>query len=146
MNYFKLCVILTATSTLLGWEAHGPIDPSLNISPTTPDLQIQTVHIAKKNNPNLSNSKGTLKIGSAISIDPGEVTGISKAEAKQRFILNKIYRIQEGTSPQDLFILDEKATKWVVENVSDATMGRITHSVVLMVSGKGKVWALIQKF
>jgi len=41
----------------------------------------------------LSNSKGTLKEGSAISIDPDDVVGIPKAEARRRFILNKIYLV-----------------------------------------------------
>ncbi len=146
MNFFKSWLILTASAALLGLEVHGAIGNSSNISPTTPNLQIHAIHIAKSNKPNLSNSKGTLKIGSAISIDPNDVTGISKAEAKKRFILNKIYRLQEGTSADNLFIVDEKATKWAVENISDATMGPITRSVALMVSGDGKVWALIQKF
>ncbi|MDP8932814.1 MAG: hypothetical protein M3N42_01345, partial [Cyanobacteriota bacterium] len=56
-------------------------------------------------------------------IDPDEVTGIPKTEARRRFILNKIYRVQEGTTADDLFIVDEKANKWAVENVSEATEG-----------------------
>ncbi|MGB8690369.1 MAG: hypothetical protein WCD53_23975 [Microcoleus sp.] len=146
MNYWKTWVILTASAALLGWEAYGAIASVSNLSYPVPSDRLGNAQVAAKTQPNLSNSKGTLKKGSAISIDPDEVRGMPKAEAKQRFILNKIYRIQEGTSPQDLFIVDEKATKWAVENVSDATMGPITHSVVLMVSGKGQVWALIQKF
>jgi hypothetical protein len=146
MNFFKPWLILTASAALFGLEAHGAIGNSSNISPTTPNFQLHTVHIAKNNKPNLSNSKGTLKIGSAISIDPDDVTGIPKAEARRRFILNKIYRVQEVTTADDLFIVDEKANKWAVEDVSDATEGATTHSVALMVSGNGKVWALIQKF
>jgi hypothetical protein len=74
------------------------------------------------------------------------VVGIPKAEARRRFILNKIYRVQEGTTPDDLFIVDEKANKWAVEDVSEATMGATTNSVAQIVSGNGRVWAPIQKF
>jgi hypothetical protein len=146
VNYWKTWVILTASAALIGWETYGAIASVSNLSYTVPSDRLGNAQVAAKTKPNLSNSKGTLKEGSAISIDPDEVRGIPKAEAKQRFILNKIYRIQEGTSPLDLFIVDEKATKWAVEDVSDATMGTITHSVALMVSGQGKVWGLIQMF
>ncbi|MEG4252871.1 hypothetical protein [Microcoleus sp. Pol10D4] len=109
-------------------------------------MPIHSVRVAQRDDRNLSNSKGTLKEGSAISIDPDEVTGIPKAEARARFILNKIYRVQEGTTAEDLFIVDEKATKWTLEDVSEATMGATTNSVAQIVLGKGRVWALIQKF
>ena len=104
------------------------------------------MRVAQRDDRNLSNSKGTLKEGSAISIDPDEVTGIPKTEARRLFILNKIYRVQEGTTADDLFIVDEKANKWAVEDVSEATEGATTRSVAQIVSGNGRVWALIQKF
>jgi hypothetical protein len=34
-----------------------------------------------------------------------------------------------------LFIVDEKANKWAVEDVSDATAGATTNSVAQIVSG-----------
>ena len=45
-----------------------------------------------------------------------------------------------------MFIVDEKANKWAVEDVSEATAGATTNSVAQIVSGNGRVWALIQKF
>ena len=146
MNHFKLLLILTAFAAVLGLERSGALAAVSNISETDPGLQLHGVRVAQRDDRNLSNSKGTLKEGSAISIDPDEVTGIPKAEARQRFILNKIYRVQEGTTSDDLFIVDEKATKWAVEDVSEATMGATTNSVAQIVSGNGRVWALIQKF
>ncbi|MFB8798762.1 MAG: hypothetical protein U7126_32065 [Microcoleus sp.] len=146
VNYWKTWVILTASATLLGWQAYGAIASVSNLSYPVPRERPGHPQVAGKTQPNLSNSKGTLKEGSAISIDPDEVTGIPKAEANQRFILNKIYRIQEGTTANDLFIVDEKANKWAVEDVSEATMGPTTHSVAQIVSGNGRVWAPIQQF
>ncbi|MEG4044085.1 hypothetical protein [Microcoleus sp. Pol17_C1] len=146
VNHFKLLLILTAFAAVLGLERSGALAAVSNISETDPGLQLHGVRVAQRDDRNLSNSKGTLKEGSAISIDPDEVTGIPKAEARQRFILNKIYRVQEGTTSDDLFIVDEKATKWAVEDVSEATMGATTNSVAQIVSGNGRVWALIQKF
>ncbi|MBD0307984.1 MAG: hypothetical protein ICV80_07545 [Microcoleus sp. T1-bin1] len=58
----------------------------------------------------------------------------------------KIYRVEEGTTADDLFIVDEKANKWAVEDVSEATMGATTNSVAQIVSGNGRVGAPIQKF
>lgn len=146
MNHFKLLLILTASAAVLGLGKSGALAAVWNISETEPCLQLHSVGVAQRGDRNLSNSKGTLKEGSAISIDPDEVTGIPKAEANQRFILNKIYRVQEGTTANDLFIVDEKANKWAVEDVSEATMGPTTHSVAQIVSGNGRVWALIQQF
>lgn len=146
MNNFKHFAILTVFAALLGLEVNDAIATISNLSDSVPSDLPRSAQVAAKTQPNLTNSKGTLKEGSAISIDPDGVTGIPKAEARRRFILNKIYRLQEGTSADDLFIVDEKATKWAVEDVSDATMGPITRSVALMVSGDGKVWALIQQF
>ncbi|MEG4421571.1 hypothetical protein QUA70_23725 [Microcoleus sp. LAD1_D5] len=146
MNHFKLLLILTISAAVLGLGKSGALAAVLNISETEPGLKLHGVRVAQRDDRNLTNSKGTLKEGSAISIDPDEVTGIPKAEARQRFILNKIYRVQEGTTADDLFIVDEKATKWAVEDVSEATMGPTTNSVAQIVSGNGRVWALIQKF
>ncbi len=147
VNYFNFLLILTVSAAVLGSGKSGALATVLNISETEPCLQLHSLQIAEKTDDrNLTNSKGTLKEGSAISIDPDEVTGIPKAEARARFILNKIYRVQEGTAADDLFIVDEKATKWAVEDVSEATMGATTNSVAQIVSGKGRVWALIQKF
>ncbi|MEG4394163.1 hypothetical protein [Microcoleus sp. BROC3] len=146
MNHFKLLLTLTAFAAVLGLEKSGALAAVLNISDNEPGLQFHGVRVAQRDDRNLSNSKGTLKEGSAISIDPDEVTGIPKAEARQRFILNKIYRVQEGTTSDDLFIVDEKATKWAVEDVSEATRGATTNSVAQIVSGNGRVWASIQKF
>jgi len=124
----------------------GALAAVWNISKTEHSLQFSSVQIAENSGRNFSSSKGTLKEGSVISVDPDEVTGIPKAEARARFILNKIYRVQEGTTADDLFIVDEKANKWAVEDVSDATMGPTTNSVAQIVSGNGRVWAMIQKF
>lgn len=146
VNNFKVLLILTACAAVLGLGKSGALAAVSNISETKPCVQLHSLQISEKIDRNLSNSKGTLKEGSALSVDPDEVTGIPKAEARQRFILNKIYRVQEGTTADDLFIVDEKANKWAVEDVSDATMGPTTHSVALMVSGNGRVWALIQMF
>ncbi|MEG3927569.1 MULTISPECIES: hypothetical protein [unclassified Microcoleus] len=146
MNYFKFLLILTISAAVLGLGKSGALAAVWNISENEPGLQIHSVRVAQREERNLSNSKGTLKEGSAISIDPDEVTGIPQAEARQRFILNKIYRVQEGTTADDLFIVDEKANKWAVEDVSEATMGPTTNSVAQIVSGNGRVWALIQKF
>ncbi|MEG4086031.1 hypothetical protein [Microcoleus sp. POL10_C6] len=146
VNPFKFLLILTVSAAVLGWGKSGAVAAISNISEIEPRLQLHGVRVAQRDDRNLSNSKGTLKEGSALSIDPDEVTGIPKAEARQRFILNKIYRVQEGTTADDLFIVDEKANKWAVEDVSEATMGPTTNSVAQIVSGNGRVWALIQKF
>ena len=74
------------------------------------------------------------------------MVGIPKAEARRRFILIKIYLVQEGTTADDLFIVYEKANKGAVEDVSEPTAGATTNSVTHIVSGNGRVWAPIQKF
>ena len=104
MNHFKFLLILTAFAAVLGLGKSGALAAVSNISETEAGLQLHGVRVAQRDDRNLSNSKGTLKEGSALSIDPDEVTGIPKAEARQRFILNKIYRVQEGTTADDLFI------------------------------------------
>ncbi|MEG4627045.1 hypothetical protein Q5691_22525 [Microcoleus sp. w1-18aA5] len=146
VNPFNFLLILTVSAAVLGLGKSGAVAAISNISEIEPGLQLHGVRVAQRDDRNLSNSKGTLQEGSALSIDPDEVTGIPKAEARQRFILNKIYRVQEGTTADDLFIVDEKANKWAVEDVSEATMGPTTNSVAQIVSGNGRVWALIQKF
>lgn len=146
MNYFKFLLIFTISAAVLGSGKSWALAAVWNISENEPGLQIHGVRVAQRDDRNLSNSKGTLKEGSAISVDPDDVVGIPKAEARRRFILNKIYRVQEGTTAEDLFIVDEKANKWAVEDVSEATMGPTTNSVAQIVSGNGRVWALIQKF
>lgn len=146
MNYFKPLLILTAFAAVLGLGKTGALAVVWNLSETQLSLPLHSVQMAAKTDRNFKTSKGTLKAGTVLSVDPNEVSGMPKAEAQSRFILNKIYRVQEGTAADDLFIVDEKATKWAVENVSEATMGPITHSVAQIVSGKGKVLALIQKF
>lgn len=144
MNYCQLLLILTASAVVLGMEARVAQAQAWNNSQVM-SKQFQQLSFVKGDR-NLTSSKGTLKEGSVISIDPDQVTGIPKAEARRRFILNKIYRVQEGTTADDLFIVDEKANKWAVENVSDATEGATTLSVAMLVSGKGRVWALNQQF
>jgi hypothetical protein len=146
VHYFNSLVIFTVLAAVLSLGKTGALAAVGNISKTEHSLQFYSVQIAEKSGRNLSNSKGTLKEGSVISVDPDEVTGLPKAEARARFILNKIYRVEEGTTADDLFIVDEKANKWAVEDVSDATEGATTHSVARIVSGNGRVWALIQKF
>ncbi|MBW3584951.1 MAG: hypothetical protein KY448_03645 [Cyanobacteria bacterium 0813] len=145
-NHFKFLLILTVSAAVLGLGKSGALATVWNISETEPCLQLHSVRVAQRDDRNLSNSKGTLKEGTAISVDPDDVVGIPKAEARRRFILNKIYRVQEGTTAEDLFIVDEKANKWAVEDVSEATKGATTNSVAQIVSGNGRVWALIQQF
>ena len=146
VNHFKFLLILTAVAAVLGLGKSAALAAAWNISETDPGLQLHGVRVAQRLDRNLTNSKGTVKEGSALSIDPDEVTGIPKAEAQQRFILNKIYRVQEGTTADDLFIVDEKANKWAVEDVSEATEGATTNSFALIVSGNRSVRALIQQF
>ena len=146
VNHFKFLLILTVSAAVLGSGKSGALATVWNIFETQPCLQLHRVRVAQRDDRNLSNSKGTLKEGSAISVDPDDVVGIPKAEARRRFILNKIYRVQEGTTPDDLFIVDEKANKWAVEDVSEATADATTNSVAQIVSGNGRVWAPSQKF
>ena len=146
VNQFKSLLILTASAALLGLEVNEAIAKASNISASRPDSQLHSVQVAEKSERNLSNSKGTLQVGSAISIDPDEVRGIPKAEARRRFILNKIYRVQEGTTADDLFIVDEKANKWVVKDVLYATEDATNKSAALIVSCNANVWAVIENF
>jgi hypothetical protein len=129
VNHFKFLLILTVSAAVLGSGKSGALAAVRNISETQLCLQLHRLRVAQRDDRNLSNSKGTLKEGSAISVDPDDVVGIPKAEARRRFILNKIYRVQEGTTADDLFIVDEKANKWAVEDVSEATAGAKLRSI-----------------
>jgi hypothetical protein len=128
VDYLQLLVIFTVFPALLGLGKIAALAAVWNISETEPSLQLHRVQIlAKGDSPRriaslartFKTSKGTLKPGSVLSVDPDEVRGIPKSEARSRFILNKIYRVQEGTTADDLFIVDGKANKWGVENVSE---------------------------
>jgi hypothetical protein len=93
VNYFKLLLILTVSAAVLSWEKSGALAAVWNFSETEPCLQLHGVRVAQRGDRNLSNSKGTLKEGSAICVDPDDMVGIPKAEARRRFILNKIYLV-----------------------------------------------------
>jgi hypothetical protein len=126
MNYFKPLLILTAFTAVLGLGKTGAVAGAGNISEIQLSLPLHSVQIAAKTDRTFKTSKGTLKPGSVLSVDPDEVRGIPKAEARRRFILNKIYRVQEGTTADDLFIVDEKANKWAVENGVHLTLANIS--------------------
>lgn len=146
MNNFKHFAILIVFAAAIGLAAKEAIATVSNLSDSVPSDRPRSAQVAAKTQPNLTNSKGTLKEGSAISIDPDEVTGIPKSEARRRFILNKIYRVQEGTTADDLFIVDEKANKWVVKDVLYATEDATNKSAALIVSCNANVWAVIENF
>jgi len=93
VNYFKLLLILTVSAAVVSLEKSGALAAVWNFSETQPCLQLHRVRVAQRDDRNLSNSKGTLKEGSAICADPDDVVGIPKAEARRRFILNKIYLV-----------------------------------------------------
>ena len=93
MNYFKFWLILTVIAAVLGLGKSGALATVWNISETQPCLQLHRVRVAQRGDRNLSNSKGTLKEGSAICVDADDVVGIPKAEARRRFIRNKIYLV-----------------------------------------------------
>ena len=145
MNHFKFLLILTVSAAVLDLEKSGALATVSNISENQPCLQLHCLRVAQRGDRNLSNSKGTSKKGSAIWVDPDDMVGIPKAEAWRRFILNKIYLL-EGTTADDSFIVNEKANKWAVEDVSEATAGATTNSLAQIVSGNGRVGAPIQKF
>lgn len=144
MNRVQTLLLLTVSLIVFCVNPQSELKANLKTAATTLMPQDSPLMVSEARQ--FSTSQGTLKEGSAVTIDPAEVTGISQQEAEERFILNKVYRVEEGTAADDLFIVDEKANKWAVEEVSDATMGATTQSVALLVSGNGKVWALIQKF
>ena len=91
MNHFKFLLILTVSAAVLGSGKSMALATVWNISETQPCLQLHCVRLAQRDDRNLSNSKGTLKEGSAICVYPDDVVGIAKAEARRRFLLNKIY-------------------------------------------------------
>jgi len=90
VSNFKYLAIFTVSAAAIGLAANTAIAAVSNLSDTVPIESLHSVQVAEKSDRSLSNSKGTLKEGSAISIDPDDVAGIPKAEASSRFILNKI--------------------------------------------------------
>ena len=93
MNYFNFLLVLTVSAAVLSLEKSGALAAVWNIFETQPCLQLHRLRVAQRDDRNLSNSKGTLKESSAICVDPDDVLGIPKAEARRRFILNKIYLV-----------------------------------------------------
>ena len=93
MHHCNFLLILTVSAAVLGLGKSGALATVWNISETQPCLQLHRVRVAQRGDRNLSNSKGTLKEGSAICVDADDVVGIPKAEAQWRFILNKIYLV-----------------------------------------------------
>ena len=93
MNHFKFWLILTVSAAVLGLGKSGALATVWNISETQPCLQLHRVRVAQRGDRNLSNSKGTLKEGSALCVDRDDVVGIPKTKARRRFILNKIYLV-----------------------------------------------------
>ena len=81
------------SAAVVGLEKSGALATVWNISETETCVQLHRLRVAQRGDRNLSNSKGTLKEGSTISVDPDDVVGIPKAEARRRFILNKIYLV-----------------------------------------------------
>jgi len=72
VNYFNFLLILTISAAVLGSGKSGALATVLNISENEPGLQLHGVRVAQRDDRNLSNSKGTLKEGSALSIDPDD--------------------------------------------------------------------------
>ena len=93
VNYFKFLLILTVSAAVLGLGKSGVLAAVWNISENEPGLKLHGVRVAQRDDRNLTNSKGTLKEGSAICVNPDDAVGIPKAEAQRRFILNKIYLV-----------------------------------------------------
>ncbi len=102
----------------------------------TPD---NTVLLAEKVDARFTNKNGTIKEGTAISIDGDEIINVPDNLKNKLFILNKIYRVQEGTFYDDLFVVDERGVKWSVEQID-------SNNLVYLKSGEMTVWALIQQF
>jgi hypothetical protein len=71
VNHFKFWLILTVSAAVLGLGKSGALATVWNISETQPCLQLHRVRVAQRGDRNLSNSKGTLKEGSAICVDRG---------------------------------------------------------------------------
>ena len=93
MNHFNFLLIFSVSAAVLGLGKSGALATVWNISETQLRLQLHRLRVAQRDDRNLSNSKGTLKESSAICVDPDDVVGIAKAEARRRFILNKIYLV-----------------------------------------------------
>jgi len=70
VNHFKFLLILTVSAAVLGLGKSEALATVWNISETQPCLQLHGVRVAQRDDRNLSNSKGTLKEGSAICVDP----------------------------------------------------------------------------
>ncbi|MEG4292599.1 hypothetical protein Q5692_27525 [Microcoleus sp. C2C3] len=66
MNYVNFLLSLTVSAAVLGLGKSGALATVWNISETQPCLQLHRVRVAQRDDRNLSNSKGTLKEGSAI--------------------------------------------------------------------------------
>ena len=66
VNYFNFLLVLTVSAAVLGLGKSGPLATVWNISETQPCLQLHRLRVAQRDDRNLSNSKGTLKEGSAI--------------------------------------------------------------------------------
>ena len=93
MTHFNFLLIFSVSAAVLGLGKSGALATVWNISETQPCLQLHRLRVASRDDRNLSNSKGTLKEGSAICVNPDDAVGIPKAEAQRRFILNKIYLV-----------------------------------------------------
>jgi len=66
VNHFNFLLILTVSAGVLGLGKSEALAAVWNISETQPCLQLHRVRVAQRGDRNLSNSKGTLKEGSAI--------------------------------------------------------------------------------
>jgi len=66
VNYFKFLLLLTVSAAVLGSGKSGALATVWNISENEPCLPLHRVRVAQRDDRNLSNSKGTLKEGSAI--------------------------------------------------------------------------------
>jgi len=93
VNHLNFLLSLTVSAAVLGWGKSGALVTVWNIYETQPCLQLHRVRVAQRDDRNLSKSKGTLKEGSAFCVDADDVVGLPKAEARRRFILNKIYLV-----------------------------------------------------
>ena len=66
VNHFNFLLILTVSAAVLGLGKSGALAAVWNFSETQLCLQLHRVRVAQRGDRNLSNSKGTLKEGSAI--------------------------------------------------------------------------------
>ncbi|WP_293126493.1 hypothetical protein [Microcoleus sp. bin38.metabat.b11b12b14.051] len=72
-HYFPPLLVLTALTAVLGLGKSGALAAVWNILETEPCWQLHRVQMAAKGDRNFQTSKGTLKAGSALSVDPDEV-------------------------------------------------------------------------